>query len=83
MNVQSDIVPSYGTTFVVPLIQPDDEAIVPSRLNPMLTIDGAPRILATQLASAVPSRVLGRSGLSLAAHHLVIKAAFDMLISGF
>lgn len=81
--IQSDLAAVYRTKLVVPLIPPDEDAGAVTRLNPLLTVDGEPRLLATHLAGAPPKSLLGPRITSLESEELTIKSALDVLISGF
>jgi toxin CcdB len=83
INIQSDLLGGYRTTLVAPLPSADDLGMPPSRLHPSFRVDARRLLLAPQLASAVPSRVLGPATVSLAEHEYAIKAALDMVISGY
>lgn len=83
VSVQSDLLPIYATTLVVPLVTPDDDAAAMARLNLILKVSGRRLVLAPQLASALPTRLLGSAKTSLAGYEYEIKAALDMLISGY
>lgn len=83
VDVQSDFIQAYGTRLVIPLVDPSEDAQKVSRLSPELTVDGRTWLLATPLTAAVVRRELGQPVASLRAHEYVIKAALDMLISGF
>nr|WP_197435085.1 CcdB family protein [Nitratireductor arenosus] len=50
----------------------------PARLNPVLAIDGAAHVMATQFLAAVPRTELGEPVANLLPDHDRIVAAFDM-----
>lgn len=82
LNCQADFLDYLDTRFVVPLV-PGPDTPRADRLNPIFTVEGETVVMATQLASAVPARELGRRISSLADEHARIISALDMLISGY
>jgi toxin CcdB len=83
LDCQSDFLSHYNSRVVVPLLAPTDELPIMKRLNPVFAIAKEERVMMTEFATAVPLRDLGVPVTSLAEHDLTIKAALDMLISGF
>lgn len=83
INLQSDLLFGYPTTLVAPLLPEDALPVARSRMHPMFQIDGERLLLAPHLASAVPSRSLGRVKASLGDHDYAIKGALDMVVSGY
>jgi toxin CcdB len=82
LNCQADFLDYLQTRFVVPLV-PASGTPRADRLNPIFTIADEAVVMATQLASAVPTRELGRKVTSLSDEHSRILNALDMLISGY
>lgn len=83
VDVQSDLLGSFGTRVVVPLIALAHAPQAPRRLNPVFEIDGRPMIFAAHLLAAMPCAELGLPLESLAARRDAIRAALDMLFLGF
>jgi toxin CcdB len=82
LDCQADILADFDTRFVVPLL-PAARAERATRLHPVFAVEGAPHIMATQLAGAVPVRVLGEPVASLVDEHAEIMNALDMLLTGY
>lgn len=82
VNCQSDLLSHLETRLVVPLVPLRTAGGTASRLNPIFQVDGAPFVLATNLAATVSARLLGPAIASLDDCHLDIKSAIDMLVSG-
>ena len=82
LDCQSDQLSHFATRFVVPL-QPAETIPVNRRLHPVFEVGGRSYVMVTQLASAVPLRVLGRKVADLEDQHTAIMNALDMLISGY
>ncbi|WP_294216949.1 CcdB family protein [uncultured Sphingomonas sp.] len=83
VDVQSPLASVHRTRLVIPLIDPSDDTNVVGRLNPKVTLDGEPWLLATHFAVTLDAKLLrGRIG-SLADQEWTIKAALDFLINGF
>jgi toxin CcdB len=83
LDCQSDLMGDLQTLFTVPL-QPLGTTPPPmSRLHPRFEIEGEQVVMATHLAGAIPRSALRNPVGSLALHEYEIKAAIDMLISGY
>lgn len=83
LDIQTNLLPSFGTRLVIPLV-PSDLPIKPYRkLHPQFDIGGQRLILATHLMVSVPERSLGPRVASLQAHYDEIVAAIDMILLGF
>lgn len=83
LDVQSDLLDSFKTRVVVPLLP---VATVPPpmrKLHPVFNINGRKLVMATHLIATVPASELGESRLNLTKHHDDIVAALDMLFQGF
>lgn len=83
VDVQSDLLEPFSTRVVIPLVALEVAPQAPRRLNPVVDVAGAPRILATHLIAALPRAALGPPVGSLAAERDRIRAALDMLFLGF
>lgn len=83
LNVQSDFLASYETVLVVPLLRLAEIDTGPSRLHPLIRIEDEHFLLAPQLMSAVRVRLLGPPIASLVQHEYAIKAAIDIVLTGF
>jgi toxin CcdB len=68
---------------VAPLRDADEPIVSAPRLNPLVTIGGARYRIATQYLRAVDRNQLGPCLGSVTAHESEIKAAIDLLLSGF
>ena len=75
----SDIV---STRFVVPLFEPETVPRAIKSLHPLLRFQDREVAMATQLATAVPSKELSRPLGSLAHERYTILNAIDFLITG-
>jgi toxin CcdB len=82
LDCQSDYLRAFDTRFVVPLL-PEHEVPKVHRLNPVFRVEGQRVVMATQLASSVPTRSLRDPVASLADQHDVIMSAFDVLLTGY
>ncbi len=83
LDCQSDIFDRFDTRFVVPLMPTAEVPRNFPRLMPIFDLDGRSFLMATQLASAIAAKDLGKAHMSLADHRYRIQAALDMLISGY
>ena len=81
IDCQSDLLSDLQTRFVVPL-RPTDAVIV-KRLTPSFTINGQALTMVTPLARAIDIRDIEAIVTTLEAAQSEIKAALDMLISGY
>ena len=81
VDCQSDLLSNLQTRFVVPLRS--TEAIILKRLTPSFTIDGENLTMITTLARAIDVRDIEETVATLDAAQFEIKAALDMLISGY
>ena len=82
LDCQSDYLGQLETRFVVPLL-PVGEVPRVHRLNPTFNVGGKKLVMATQLASSVPTRQLRSRVGSLAGEHDAIMNALDMLLTGY
>ncbi len=84
VDVQSDLVEILNTRVAVPLIPPERAPKPARRLNPVFELpDAGPVVLVTQYIAAVPRAELGLPVASLAHERDAIRAALDMLFTGF
>ncbi len=81
IDCQSDLLADLPTRFVVPLRPTDTVAL--KRLTPTFVIHGAALTMITPLARAIDVRDIEDTVTTLDAAQFEIKAALDMLISGF
>ena len=82
LDCQSDLLAGLQTRFVVPLLPLEDVPRIP-RLNPIFTVEGHRLVMATQLGSSVPARLLQDRIATLENQHEAIMNAFDMLLTGY
>lgn len=82
LDCQADLLSHFKTRFVVPLL-PAPKAAAASRLHPVFEIEGAPVVMVTQLASAVPLSEMGKHVTSLAEEQPKIMNALGMLMTGY
>lgn len=85
LNVQSDLLNGLDSCMVIPLRNLDRFAKVklPTRLTPVLSIQGQDFILETPKMGAVPQRILRSPICSLAANQADIIGALDFLFHGY
>jgi len=83
IDCQSPLLSHLTSRFTVPLEPIEADGRNADRLHPEFEVEGRRVVMATHLAGAIPTRALGKTVTSLAAHEFEIKAALDMLISGF
>lgn len=83
LDCQANTFDYLSTRFVVPLLRVGGVVQPTRRLHPVFMIDGTDYIMATQLATAVPVRVLGKVIVSLEQEDGRIRDALDMLMCGF
>ena len=83
VDVQSDLLDPLNTRVVVPLLAMDSGLTPAERLNPVIKIDGADLILATQLMASVRCAELGEVIENIARERDTVTAALDMVFQGF
>ena len=85
LDVQSDLLDGLDTRMVIPLRSMAHFAKVklPTRLIPVLTIDGQEFLLKTPKMGAVPQRILKSPVTSLTDEQARITAALDFLFQGY
>lgn len=83
VDVQSDLLRSVPTRFVMPLMRPGRNLSgLPSRMSPQFEIGGIKLLLVPQEAGPIDSRILKRPVTSLRAESHRIVDALDAVISG-
>lgn len=85
LDVQSDLLDGLDTRMVIPLRSMAHFAKVrlPTRLIPVLTIEGQEFLLETPKMGAVPQRILRSPVTSLTDEQAQITAALDFLFQGY
>ena len=85
LDVQSDLLDGLDSRMVIPLRSLDHFAKVklPTRLTPVINIQGKDYLLETPKMGAVPQRILKSPVTSLAAEQEQITAALDFLFQGY
>ncbi len=83
VDVQSPLASVHATRFVIPLLPLGDATPPIPRLNPQVSMDGQPWVLATHFATTVDNRILTYPVGSVADQEWVIKGALDFLVNGF
>lgn len=82
VDCQSDLLSSLPTRLVVPL-RPTAQGAGIGRLTPTLSVEGTNYLFAAPIARAIAVRDIEATVTSLKAEEYTIKAALDMLVSGF
>jgi toxin CcdB len=82
LDCQADLLSHFDTRLVVPLL-PSEGTVQASRLHPVFTVGEQSFVMVTQLASAVPARMLRTRIASLADEQPAIMNALDMLLTGY
>jgi len=85
LDVQSNLLDDLQSCVVIPLRSLDSYAKVkvPTRLTPVVHIEGEDFLLETPKMGAVPRRILKSPVASLAAEQFLITSALDFLFHGF
>lgn len=83
LDCQADTLDELETRLAVPMVPVIRGMERASRLHPVFEIDGAPHVMVTHLAGAVPVLALGRPVTSLSSQHDTIMGALDMLLTGY
>jgi len=85
LDVQTDLLDGLDSRMVIPLRSLEHFARVklPTRLTPVLQIDGKDYLLETPKMGAVPQRILKTSLASLANEQDQITGALDFLFQGY
>lgn len=82
LDCQSDFLP-IDTRLMVPLYPRIEIVNLIRRLNPIFVVNGSELVMMTQMAAALAPKSIGKPIASLIAEQDAIKAAIDMLLSGF
>ena len=83
VDCQADLLEDLATRLVAPLLPDADVPRPMARLNPRFVVGEQRLVMATHLASAVPTKELGERVTSLLHEQDAIANALDMLICGF
>ena len=85
LDVQSDLLDGLGSRVVIPMRSLEDfpKVRLPSRLTPVLRIEGKEYLLEPPKMGAVPQRLLKSPVTSLVAEQEHITAALDFLSQGY
>ena len=83
LDVQTDLLGSFDSRLVVPLMPVADAPVRHPRLNPAVTIDGQSYVMVTQFMIAVDRPELGSRVDNLDRYYDQIKLAYDMIFNGF
>ena len=83
LDVQTDLLGSFDSRVVVPLMAPSEAPIRHRVLNPEVMVGGRPLILVTQFMIAVDRSELRVRVDNLDRYYDRIKSAYDMMFNGF
>ena len=85
LDVQSDLLDGLDSRMVIPLRSLEHFAKVklPTRLTPVITMQGKDYLLETPKMGAVPQRILKSPVTSLSAEQARITTALDFLFQGY
>ena len=85
LDVQSDLLDGLDSRMVIPLrtLQHFPQVKLPTRLTPVLTINGQDYLLETPKMGAVPVRILKNPVASLNNEQAQITQALDFLFQGY
>ncbi|MFB0934668.1 MAG: CcdB family protein [Propionivibrio sp.] len=85
LDVQSDLLDELDSRVVIPMrcLEHFPKVSLPTRLTPVLRIDGREYLLETPKMGAVPQRILKSPVASLATEQAQITAALDFLFQGY
>ncbi len=81
LDCQANTLRHFDTRLVVPLMRADATRQA-DRLHPIFEIDGRRMVMVTQLASAVPTKLLRTQVANLDEHRYTITSAIDVLTAG-
>jgi toxin CcdB len=82
LDVQTDLLRHLATRIVIPLAPASTAGPPLQRLNPALSVNGAPMILRTSELAAILAKDLGSPVASLRERRDEIVAALDFLLTG-
>lgn len=83
MDAQTQLLGSFDTRVVVPLMHPDQAPIRHPRLNPVVLVGDQTYVMVTQYMIAVDRHELRARVDNLDRHYDQVKRAYDMLFNGF
>lgn len=83
LDIQTNLLPSFGSRLVVPLVSADLPIQPYRKLHPLLEVGGRRLVMATHLMTSAPERSLGSPIASLRDSYDEIIAAIDMIFLGF
>ena len=83
VDCQSDLLATYNSRIVAPLLKLNESLPIMPRLNPCFAIGGKEHVLMIEFLTAIPTASLGAPITSFLAHEHAIKRARDMVITGF
>ncbi|MDE1946999.1 MAG: CcdB family protein [Burkholderiales bacterium] len=85
LDVQSDLLDGLDSRMVIPLrgLEHFAKVKLPTRLTPVLTIEGRDFLLETPKMGAVPQHILKNPVASLANEQAAITSALDFLFQGY
>jgi len=83
VDVQTDLLGSFDSRVVVPLMLPADAPIKHQRFNPEVVIEGKTYVMVTQFMIAVDRPALRDRIDNLDRNYDQLKLAYDMLFNGF
>jgi len=82
LDIQADILRSFNSRIVIPVLSLELAPPPAGRLNPLITIEGTVHSAVTQHMAAVSAGLLGEVVGSFASRDIEVTAAIDLLISG-
>lgn len=85
VDVQSDLLDDLDTRIVIPLRRRDafPVSVLPTRLTPLVEVQGIECLLETPKMAAVPARILQQPAGSLIDRRNELTGAIDFLVHGF
>ncbi len=83
VDVQTELLGSFDTRVVVPLMLPDEAPIRHPRLNPVVVIGDQTYVMVTQYMIAVDRHELRARVDNVDRYYDQVKLAYDMLFNGF
>jgi len=83
LDVQTDLLGSFDSRVVVPLMPPADAPTRHPRLNPEVAVEGERYVMVTQFMIALDRAELRDRLANLDSQYDQIKLAYDMLFNGF
>jgi len=83
VDCQSDLLATYNSQIVAPLLKLNESLPIMPRLNLCFAIGGKEHVLMIEFLTAIPTASLGAPITSLIAHEHAIKRALDMVVTGF